>query len=214
MENREVLSARFTNREQTIIEAIYNDNSNEDPPFAIIIEAKEDDHEYKMLNEMGWNEEKIIDCTAEYKKQAINTMNNIAKTQAGDVYKEELARLQSHVLRNKSLVLQNKALLEKQKADILMGHATIRDIKQKAMAAKAMENKIEKEIPKKIESANSFVNNSIDENKLSESFDKIITFLKTVNENKEAIEILKQKSKAKNIKPKTVTEVLFKHIIK
>ena len=207
MENREVLSARFTNREQTIIEAIYNDNSNEDPPFAIIIEAKEDDHEYKMLNEMGWNEEKIIDCTAEYKKQAINTMNNIAKTQAGDVYKEELARLQSHVLRNKSLVLQNKALLEKQKADILMGHATI-------MAAKAMENKIEKELPKKIESANSFVNNSIDENKLSESFDKIIAFLKTVNENKEAIEILKQKSKAKNIKPKTVTEVLFKHIIK
>lgn len=207
MENREVLSARFTNREQTIIEAIYNDNSNEDPPFAIIIEAKEDDHEYKMLNEMGWNEEKIIDCTAEYKKQAINTMNNIAKTQAGDVYKEELARLQSHVLRNKSLVMQNKALLEKQKADILMGHATI-------MAAKAMENKIEKELPKKIESANSFVNNSIDENKLSESFDKIIAFLKTVNENKEAIEILKQKSKAKNIKPKTVTEVLFKHIIK
>lgn len=207
MENREVLSARFTNREQTIIEAIYNDTSNEDPPFVIIIEAKEDDHEYKMLNKMGWDEEKIIDCTAEYKKQAINAMNSIVKAQAGDVYKDELDRLQSHVLRN-------KALLEKQKADILMGHAAISDIKQKALAAKAMENKIEKEIPQKIESANSFVNSSIDENKLSESFDKIIMFLKTVNENKEAIEILKQKSRAKNIKPKTVTEVLFKHIIK
>ena len=200
MKNREVLSARFTNREQTIIEAIYNDNSNEDPPFVIIIEAKEDDHEYKMLNEMGWNEEKIIDCTAEYKKQAINAMNNIAKTQAAHVYKDELARLQLHVMKNNSLVLQNKALLEKQKADILMNHAAIKSIEEK--------------IPEKIESTNSFVNSSIDENQLSESFDKIIMFLKTVNENKEAIEILKQKSKSKNIKPKTVTEVLFKHIIK
>ena len=199
MENRELLSARFTNNEQTIIEAIYNDTSNEDPQFAIIMEAKEDDHEYKMLNEMGWDKEKIIDCTAEYKRQAVNAMNNIAKTQAAAVYKDELDKLQSHVMKN-------KALLEKQKADILMGHAA-------SMTAKAMENRIEKEIPQRIESANSFVNSSIDESKLSESFDKIIMFLRTVNENKEAVEILKQKSRAKNIKPKTVTEVLFKHII-
>lgn len=49
MEHLELISARFTNSEKTIIEAVYNDKSDDNNPFAFIIEAKEDDVNYQNL---------------------------------------------------------------------------------------------------------------------------------------------------------------------
>lgn len=49
MEHWELISARFTNSEKTTIEAVYNDKSDDNNPFAFIIEAKEDDVNYQNL---------------------------------------------------------------------------------------------------------------------------------------------------------------------
>jgi hypothetical protein len=49
MENWELLSAHFTDNEKLTIEAVYNDKSNDEDPFAIFIEAREDDGEYQNL---------------------------------------------------------------------------------------------------------------------------------------------------------------------
>ena len=50
MEHLELISSRFTNSEKTIMEAVYNDKSDDNNPFAFIIEAKEDDVNYQNLS--------------------------------------------------------------------------------------------------------------------------------------------------------------------
>ena len=140
-------------------------------------------NEHNALVEAGWDHEKLLDMTAVFKREQAATIYEVAKQAAADAYEAEME-------------VQKSALDA---------------IKKKASAAHALQKKIEKEAPEKIRAINKYVVDNTTSEKLDVAIDNFITFVKTINENEEAIELIKKKT-GKNIKPKTALDAL-KHLI-
>ena len=187
-ENSKITEARFTNNDYIDIQVLYETEAD----GLVEVNIEKGSNEYDELVGLGWDEEKILDRTAEYKRQIMKDLNDIAvayaKEQAKDVYKAELKKARSEVMRH---------------------HAMLKKVKQDNYLNMAMSKKLEVDLPEKVQSVNTFLNSTLDPEALEESIDKLIGFLKVVNSKKEVVDIVKSKFNKKTTAT-SVTGVLNK----
>lgn len=174
-----ILEARYTNDSQDTIYVLHETEA--DGVMEEYIEPGSNEH--NALVEAGWDHEKLLDITAEYKRQQSATLYEVAKQAAVDAYE----------------------------AEIKMQKSALSEIQKKASLAHVLHKKIEKGAAEKIRAINKYVIDNTTSEKLDVAIDNFITFAKTINENEEAIELIKKKT-GKNIKPKTALDAL-KHLI-
>ena len=72
--SNEVIEARFINEGNTTIEVLYNIGKE---IHSYVLEHDEDSEDFKDLVKDGWNIEKILNDTAEYKKNSEVVINNL-----------------------------------------------------------------------------------------------------------------------------------------
>ena len=179
----DVVEARYTSEQQDNILVLYN--TDEDGVIEECIEVGS--IQYKQLTEAGWDKDKIIDCTANFKRQQVRAVRENLKIAARDVYEIEL----NYIKRELSIL--RKQLLE---AQILT-----KQRKEEALKRLTYLNKLEADFSDKVKSMNTFMSKTIPTDDLEYSLTNIIEFLKVMNTSDEALKIIKNKSdKTKNSK--------------
>lgn len=215
---KDIIEARYTNEQQDTILILHTIEDG------VVIEEyiQPGTAQHKALEDLGWTKEKIIDATAEFKRNQINAVRESLKFTAKDVYKEELDKVTSELANIRKQILEAQ-IMHKQKsskfqreivqAELLVKQRNEEALKAQSYALKAQSylNKVEADVPEKIQSLNSFVASSISTNDLQNTILKIAEFISVYNENEEALNIVKEKS-AKAKTSKTLLNAL-KHII-
>ena len=179
----DVMEARFTSELQDNILVLYK--TDEDGIIEEYIEVESP--QYKMLIDAGWDKDKIVECTADFKRQQTNAVRENLKRAARGVYEVELNYIK------RELAILRKQLLE---AQILT-----KQRKEEALKRLTYLNKLESDFSDKVKSMNAFMSNTIPTDDLSYALNNIIEFFKVFNNNEEALNIIQNKSnKVKNSK--------------
>ena len=179
----DVVEARYTSEQQDNILVLYN--TDEDGVIEECIEVGS--IQYKQLTEAGWDKDKIIDCTANFKRQQVRAVRENLKIAARDVYEIEL----NYIKRELSIL--RKQLLE---AQILT-----KQRKEEALKRLTYLNKLEADFSDKVKSMNAFMSKTIPTDDINYTLTNIIEFFKVFNTNEEALNIVQNKSdKTKNSK--------------
>ncbi len=189
----DVIEARFTSELQDSILILYK--TDEDGIIEEYIESGSIQH--KMLIDAGWDKDKIVDCTADFKRQQTNAVRENLKLAARSVYEVELNYIK------RELAILRKQLLE---AQILT-----KQRKEEALKRLTYLNKLESDFSDKVKSMNTFMSNTIPTDDLSYALNNIIEFFKVFNNNEEALNIIQNKSN-KTKKSKSLLAAL-KHLI-
>ena len=87
-----VISARYTDLQQLHIEVIYKDLGNT-VNFNQTTYIEVGDPQHKLLESLGWDHERILDDTAEWKRQKAGIIAGKAKDAAQKAYEDEYQRL-------------------------------------------------------------------------------------------------------------------------
>ena len=87
-----VISARYTDLQQLHVEVIYKDLGNT-VNFNQTTYIEVGDPQHKLLESLGWDHERILDDTAEWKKQKAGIIAGKAKDAAQKAYEDEYQRL-------------------------------------------------------------------------------------------------------------------------
>ena len=188
----DIIEVRYTNREQDILLAVYNST---DGVIEEYIEVGSSQH--KLLEDAGWDNEKIIDCTANFKRQQTNAVRENLKKAARGVYEVELNYIK------RELAILRKQLLE---AQILT-----KQRKEEALKRLTYLNKLEADFSDKVKTMNTFMSKTIPTDDINYSLNNIIEFFKVFNTNEEALNIVQNKSD-KTKKSKSLLAAL-KHLI-
>ena len=188
----DIIEVRYTNREQDILLAVYNST---DGVIEEYIEVGSSQH--KLLEDAGWDNEKIIDCTANFKRQQTNAVRENLKKAARGVYEVELNYIK------RELAILRKQLLE---AQILT-----KQRKEEALKRLTYLNKLEADFSDKVKTMNAFMSKTIPTDDINYSLNNIIEFFKVFNTNEEALNIVQNKSD-KTKKSKSLLAAL-KHLI-
>lgn len=215
---KDIIEARYTNEQQDTILILHTIEEG------VVIEEyiQPGTVQHKALEDLGWTKEKIIDATAEFKRNQINAVRESLKFTAKDVYKEELDKVTSELANIRKQILEAE-IMHKQKSskfqrEIVQAELLVKQRNEEALTAQSYAlkaqsylNKVEADVPEKIQSLNSFVASSISTNDLENTILKIAEFIRVYNENEEALNIVKEKS----AKAKTSKSLLnaLKHII-
>jgi len=179
----DVVEARYTSEQQDNILVLYN--TVEDGVIEECIEVGSTQH--KQLTEAGWDNEKIVDCTADFKRQQVRAVRENLKIAARDVYEVELNYIK------RELAILRKQLLE---AQILT-----KQRKEEALKRLTYLNKLEADFSDKVKSMNAFMSKTIPTDDINYTLTNIIEFFKVFNTNEEALNIVQNKSdKTKNSK--------------
>ena len=189
----DVVEARYTSEQQDNILVLYN--TDEDGVIEECIEVGS--IQYKQLTEAGWDKDKIIDCTANFKRQQVRAVRENLKIAARDVYEIEL----NYIKRELSIL--RKQLLE---AQILT-----KQRKEEALKRLTYLNKLEADFSDKVKSMNTFMSKTIPTDDVNYTLNNIIEFFKVFNTNEEALNIVQNKSD-KTKKSKSLLAAL-KHLI-
>jgi len=189
----DVVEARYTSEQQDNILVLYN--TDEDGVIEECIEVGS--IQYKQLTEAGWDKDKIIDCTANFKRQQVRAVRENLKIAARDVYEIEL----NYIKRELSIL--RKQLLE---AQILT-----KQRKEEALKRLTYLNKLEADFSDKVKSMNAFMSKTIPTDDINYTLTNIIEFFKVFNTNEEALNIVQNKSD-KTKKSKSLLAAL-KHLI-
>lgn len=220
-----IIEARYTNNQQDTILVLHETESD-----GIIEEyIQPGSIQHKAIEEHGWIEEKLVDATAEFKRQQLASIAEIAKVSASTLYDEEKEKAQKELERIRHKTVAAEALhkirmedqnqqLEKIRLKIVEFEALAARKKQhyedelkKSLETHAVLKKLETEAPEKIRSINKYVNDNLTTEKLEIALENFLIFVQTVNENQDAIDILTNKTN-KKVKPKTVIEAV-KHLL-
>jgi 6-phosphogluconate dehydrogenase len=179
----DVVEARYTSEQQDNILVLYN--TDEDGVIEECIEVGSIQH--KQLTEAGWDKDKIIDFTANFKRQQVRAVRENLKIAARDVYEVELNYIK------RELAILRKQLLE---AQILT-----KQRKEEALKRLTYLNKLEADFSDKVKSMNTFMSKTIPTDDVNYTLNNIIEFFKVFNTNEEALNIVQNKSdKTKNSK--------------
>lgn len=184
---KEIVEVRYTNQEQDTLYVLFEDDDGVNQEMYIPAEGPERD----AIAELGISEENIIDQTADWKRSAMADISNIAIESARNLYQPEIDRKKTELVKAEALFRQQDS---KYRAEIVK-------YESKLLTQQAALIKLEEETPARIKAINSFANASISTENVEAAMDKIIPFLKDINENKDAIDYLKTKtdSKATNV---------------
>lgn len=289
---KDILEARYTNDQKDTILILHVTESD-----GIIEEyIQPGSVQHQAVEERGWTEEKLVDATAEFKREQLARIAEVAKTSAAAVYnsqretaqkeldkvtrklnevrhrtieaealyrtkreefdkaiekqQKKLERKENEVVEARRRIVEAETLykvrrdeldqirhktiaaealhkikteehteqLEKSRRRVLESEALVTQKKEqfeeyqkKSLEAHAVVKKIENEAPEKIRSINKYVNDNLTTEKLDIALENFLVFVKTVNENQEAIDILVNKT-GKKVKPKTVLDAV-KHLL-
>jgi len=184
-----VQEVRYTNDQKDTLYVLFTDN--DDVVQEMYIEPNGQEH--KELEALGITDEKIVDATGMFKQQTQRELADIARLAAANVYKDEIEKLKKERDDLKLANVSSKNMIDNNIAASMRQHALSKDLDR--------ENK------NKIVAVNKYVSDNITQEKIEVAIPNIIDVIKTLNNNKDAIDLVKGESK---IKAKTLVEALYK----
>lgn len=184
-----VQEVRYTNDQKDTLYVLFTDN--DDVVQEMYIEPNGQEH--KELEALGITDEKIVDATGMFKQQTQRELADIARLAAADVYKDEIEKL------------------KKERDDLKLANVSSKNMidnnRTLAMRQHAMSKSLDKENKNKIVAVNKYVSDNITQEKIEVAIPNIIDVIKTLNNNKDAIDLVKGESK---FKATTLVEALYK----
>jgi len=227
-----ILEARYTNDQQDTILVLHQ--SEEDGIIEEYIQP--DTIQHKALEDLGWTDEKILDTTAEFKRQQMASVVEVAKIAAADLYKDQIdmckveaeryqaeaesyqaeaERWQKHSLEARVHAERERERMEdwKKKAIAAQLHTenVIKDLQKKIVMHEALSKKRDGQINEQIAKINSFITSGVSTEDMEKSIKDVVEFLKVVNNQENVVEMLKKMSDKKTT-AKTAVGVLNKII--
>lgn len=199
-----VITCRYTNVEQDNILVMYETNSPADGVIEGIFEAGSIEH--MEIEKKGWDHERIVDATADFKKQQADQIRMIAIESAQEVYQGEIDRKKRELIKAEAYFKQQDSEYRKQ---IVKHETLIRTKEAEIVRQHAIVKKLEEDSTDKIRKINAYVAASVPSEKMEEAIDNLIPFLSAINESQEAIDYLRTKTDGKGA---SVLELL-KHLM-
>lgn len=215
---KDIIEARYTNDQQNTILVLHQ--SEEDGIIEEYIQP--DTLQHKALEALGWTDEKILDTTAEFKRQQMASVVEVAKTAAADLYQGEVDRYQAEVDRWQKHSLEARVHAErerermedwKKKAIAAQLHTenVIKDLQKKVVMHESLSKKRDGQINEQIAKINSFITSGVSTEDLEKSVKDVVEFLTVINNQENIVEMVKKMSDKKTT-AKTVVGVLNKII--
>lgn len=222
---KDIIEARYTNDRQDTILVLHQ--SEEDGIIEEYIQP--DTVQHKALKDLGWTDDKILDTTAEFKRQQMASVVEVAKTAAADLYQGEVDRCQAEAERYQAEVDRwQKHSLEarvhanrerermedwKKKAIAAQLHTenVIKELQKKVVMHESLSKKRDGQINDQITKINSFITSGVSTEDMEKSIKDIVEFLTVVNNQENVVEMVKKMSDKKTT-AKTVVGVLNKII--
>jgi len=184
-----VEEVRYTNDQKDTLYVLFKDD--DDTLQEMYIEPNGTEH--KELELLGITEEGIVESTGLFKQQTQKELADVARLAAADVYSEEVERLKKERDKLKLSVVASNAMVKKQT------HET--------MERYAIQKSLEDKDKKKLLSLNKYVNDNITQEKIDVAIPNLISVIQALNDNEDAIKIVKGESK---FKAETLVEALYK----
>jgi len=184
-----VEEVRYTNDQKDTLYVLFKDD--DDTLQEMYIEPNGTEH--KELESLGITEEGIVESTGLFKQQTQKELADVARLAAADVYSEEVERLKKERDKLKLSVVASNAMVKKQT------HET--------MERYAIQKSLEDKDKKKLLSLNKYVNDNITQEKINVAIPNLISVIQALNDNEDAIKIVKGESK---FKAETLVEALYK----
>ena len=188
---KKIEDVRYTNSAHDILYVLFIDD--DDNKQEMYIESS--GPERNQIESMGIDEETIIENTANFKLQSKRQMNALARSAANDVYQEELDKIKKHKEYLESTIKPLEDKYEELQLNTLKMHSLF--------------YKLEKDSKEKILSINKYVNDNISQEKIEVAIPNLINIIETLNDNKNAIDLVKG---SKKFKAKTLIEALYKKL--
>lgn len=215
---KDIIEARYTNDKQDTILVLHQ--SEEDGIIEEYIQP--DTVQHKALKDLGWTDDKILDTTAEFKRQQMASVVEVAKTAAADLYQSEVDRCRAEAERWQKHSLEARAHAErerermedwKKKAIAAQLHTenVIKELQKKVVMHESLSKKRDEQINDQITKINSFITSGVSTEDMEKSIKDIVEFLTVINNQENAIEMVKRMSDKKTT-AKTVVGVLNKII--
>lgn len=197
-----VISARYTDLQQLHIEVIYKDLGNT-VNFNQTSYIEVGDPQHKLLESLGWDHERILDDTAEWKRQKAGIIAGKAKDAAQKAYEDEYQRLinqgrareREATIRYFGSIANQEKELRKQKNLALTREreATARYFGSVAVLKKKTANH-QKELDY-LESIKEGQNGGIVELTADNIIDQMVKFIKENNNDQDMVRKVKEKTK-------------------
>ena len=188
---KKIEDVRYTSNAHDTLYVLFIDDDDNKQEMYIESSGPERDQ----LESMGVDEETIIENTANFKLQSKRQMNALARSAANDVYQEELDKIKKHKEYLESTIKPLEDKYEELQLNTLKMHSLF--------------YKLEKDSKEKILSINKYVNDNISQEKIEVAIPNLINIIETLNNNKNAIDLVKG---SKKFKAKTLIEALYKKL--
>lgn len=184
-----VEEVRYTNDQKDTLYVLFTDDDGTTQEMYV----EPNSAEHKELESLGITEDAIVASTGMFKQQTQKELADVARLAAADVYAEELERLKKERDALKLSVVASNAMVKKQT------HET--------MERYAIQKSLEDKDKKKLVSLNKYVNDNITKEKIDVAIPNLISVIQALNDNEDAINIVKGESK---FKATTLVEALYK----
>ena len=184
-----VEEVRYTNDQKDTLYVLFTDEDNTVQEMYI----EPNGTEYKELESLGITEEGILESTGMFKQQTQRELADVARQAAADVYADEIERLKKERDQLKLGVVASNAMIKKQTHESMERYAV-----QKSLEANGK---------KQLSSLNKYVKDNITQEKVEVAIPNLICVIQALNDNQEAIKIVKGESK---FKAATLVEALYK----
>jgi hypothetical protein len=184
-----VEEVRYTNDQKDTLYVLFTDEDNTVQEMYI----EPNGTEYKELESLGITEEGILESTGMFKQQTQRELADVARQAAADVYADEIEKL--------------KKERDKLKLGVVASNAMIKKQTHESMERYAVQKSLEANGKKQLSSLNKYVKDNITQEKVEVAIPNLICVIQALNDNQEAIKIVKGESK---FKAATLVEALYK----
>ena len=191
-----VEEVRYTNDQKDTLYVLFTDD--DDSLQEMYIEPNGTEH--KELESLGITEDSIVESTGLFKQQSAKELADIARISAADVYAEEHVAIAADIEKLK----QER---DKLKLSVVASNAMVKKQTHETMERYAIQKSLEDKDKKKLVSLNKYVNDNITKEKIDVAIPNLISVIQALNDNEDAINIVKGESK---FKATTLVEALYK----
>jgi plasmid maintenance system killer protein len=146
--------------------------------------------QHKALEEAGYDHEKIVDGTAEYKKNQLAALREAMMTVNRDLYDESIKKYEKLVDDLKEQYFHSQAMHYLQ-----------------MVRSQALAKRVAADAPAKLKAANEYIAKNVDPKNVNASFDSILSFLRAANDNKDIVDSLKERV-SKDSESSTIIDLL------
>ena len=134
---------------------------------------------HKELEDLGYDHERILDDTAEYKKVQLANLRESLKNINYELYKESIEYYEDKLLYLNLQLVRSQALAKKTTA----------------------------EMPARLKAVNEYIAKNLDHDNVNASFDAMLSFLRVSNSNEDVVNTLKERV-SKDSKSQTIIDLL------